>query len=135
MFDRLTVGDRTGILLPASCCWIALPASSRLRALRIAEARGCSAIGGPVGRFAYEGGKLWLTGLERCGGLMPLQEVYPELGERAVADWLSGTFHAKLDWLCSTGDRGSIFGSELTLTVEYGVVIDLVEKKFDKSSC
>jgi hypothetical protein len=131
--DRLIVGDRTGVLLPSKCCWVELPETERLRDIRRAES--CSAIGGPVGQYKYEAGRLWLTELYRCGGPIPLAEVYPELKNPAVAVWLNGTYHAKLDWLCRNSEKGYIYRTELTLIVERGAVTSVNEENFDQSAC
>jgi hypothetical protein len=133
LHDHLVFGNRSGVIFPPKCCWVDLPKTERLQAMRKAER--CSAIGGPVGQFKYEAGQLWLTGLYRCGGPVPLKDVYPDFDNPALAVWLSGTFHARLDWLCRDKQGRFVYGTELTLTVERGTVTAVSEANYDKSSC
>ena len=61
--DQIVVGALKGHIFPSDCCWVPLPPSEGLRAMKRAEFPGCSAIGGPVGMFELRDRKLWLTGL------------------------------------------------------------------------
>jgi len=134
LIDDFIYGDREGIIFPTECCWMDLPKSQKLLELRI-EGQNCSAMGGPVGKFKYANGRLWLTGLRRCGGSIELNSVFPELSNPALAVWLNGNFYAKLDWLCRNEQNLYVYKTELTLEVEKGVVISLIEKHYDKSTC
>lgn len=133
LHDELTFGERSGYIFPAQCCWLALPESEALTAMRRAER--CSAIGGPVGRYRYADDKIWLVGLRRCGGPVPLNDVFPELETPAHAVWLSGEFRAKLDWLCRAKDNSSVFAVELALRIERGNVVSTKTQRHDRSAC
>lgn len=95
LHDQLTHGTSSGYIFPATCCWLDLPPSEALFALKRAER--CSAIGGPVGSYRYQDDKLWLVELRRCSGAIPLNQVFPDLESPALAVWLSGDFTARLD--------------------------------------
>jgi hypothetical protein len=133
LYDQFKYGKDAGFIFPAECCWVKKPPSPKLR--EIATTEQCSAIGAPTSELKYEGGKLWLTGLHRCSGTIPLKEVYPEFGEVALAEWLSGTFQGKLNWLCLNKQNRAVFALELTLVVDKGVVTSATEKRNDKSAC
>ena len=134
LIDDFIYGDRKGIILPPKCCWMDLPKSDELRGLQM-EGQACSAIGGPVGKFKYENGSLWLTGLRSCGEYHELNSVFPDLSNPTLAAWLNGTFKAKLDWLCRNIHNQYVYKTELKLEVEKGVVISISEKHYDKSTC
>jgi hypothetical protein len=57
LLDQYTDGARTGHIFPSNCCWVELPSNDRIWEIRRKEF-GCSAIGGPVGEFKLEDGKL-----------------------------------------------------------------------------
>jgi hypothetical protein len=96
---------------------------------------GCSAIGGPVGRFKLEAGKLWLTGLRKCSGDVPLQAVYPDMTSPVVAEWLTGTFKTRLDFQCTVQGVQQVYAVAQELTVDKGVVQSLKETPNDTSAC
>jgi hypothetical protein len=133
LIDQYADGARIGRIFPSSCCWVELPDNERIWKIRRKEF-GCSAIGGPVGRFRLEDGKLWLTGLMKCGGDIPLQEIYPDMTSPALAEWLSGTFKTVLDYRCHAGSQ-SIYAVSQELVVEKGVVRSLKETANDLGAC
>ena len=114
LHDQYVVGAETGWIFPSECCWMKLPPSDRLIAMRRAEV-GCSAIGGPVGKFKLESGKLWLTGLHKCGGDVYLSEVYPDFKSATLANWLTGTFTAQIGLLCYDKHVKPIYSLEQVL--------------------
>lgn len=133
LVDQVSVGERTGVIWPKKCCWVGLPSSDKLREVAIAER--CSAIGGPVGVFRLDHGKLFLTALYRCGGPFPVQEIYPQYKSPQLADWVSGLYSAKLDWLCRDSASRPIYRTELELEIKDGIVTILKERTNDSSAC
>lgn len=127
LHDELLFNGKIGDIFPEKCCWMKLPESKKLNEIRKKEA--CSAIGGPVGKFKYEDGKLWLTSLFRCSGEIQLKEVYPDLSTPALATWLTGKFRAGFGYLCTDKSYKIIYESELTLTVDQGIVNSIEEIK------
>lgn len=134
LHDQYDADGLTGRIFPSECCWLQLPASTRLSEMKKAE-QGCSAIGGPVGTFKLDGGKLWLTGLYKCGGPVDLHEVYPDRESPVLADWLNGTFKTQLGFVCYDKQMRQVYQLEQVLTVEGGVVRDVVETSNDVSAC
>jgi hypothetical protein len=133
LHDQYIVGALEGNIFPSKCCWMELPQSKRLTDMRMEEP--CSAIGGPVGMFKLDGGRLWLTGLYKCSGRVDLHDIYPNLKSPALADWLSGTFSARLGFLCRDKNAQSVYSVEQVLIVEKGVVESLTETRNDISAC
>lgn len=133
LHDGLVFQGKSGIIYPVKCCWMELPSSEALTAIRRKEL--CSAIGGPVGNFRLQDGKLWLTELSRCSGTIPLSQVFSDLANPAHAIWVTGAFVGKLNWLCLGNDDRSIFELELSLQIERGVVVSISEYHRDKSKC
>jgi len=133
LVDQFSLGERTGVIWPKKCCWVGLPSSEKLREVAIAER--CSAIGGPVGVFHFDHGRLLLTALYRCGGAFPIQDIYPELKSPLVADWVNGLHSARLDWLCRDSSNRSIYRTELEFQIKEGVVTILSERNNDDSAC
>jgi hypothetical protein len=134
LFDQYTDGVRTGHIFPSSCCWVELRDNERIWEIRRQEI-GCSARGGPVGRFKLEAGKLWLTGLMKCGGDVPLQAIYPDMKGPVVAEWLTGTFKTRLDFQCTVQGVQEVYAVTQELTVDKGVVQSLKETRNDTSAC
>lgn len=133
LVDQFSFGERTGVIWPKKCCWVGLPSSEKLREVAISES--CSAIGGPVGVFRLDHGRLLLTALYRCGGSFPTQDIYPELKSPLIADWVSGLHSARLDWLCRDSSSRSIYRTELELEIKEGVVTVLNERNNDNDAC
>jgi hypothetical protein len=133
LVDQYADGARVGRIYPSDCCWVELRDNERIWQIRRKEF-GCTALGGPVGRFRLEDGKLWLTGLMKCGGDIPLQEVYPDMKGPAVAEWLSGTFKTVLDYRCWANGQ-SVYAASQELVVEKGVVRSLKETAHDLGVC
>ena len=133
LHDGLVYGDKTGPIFPTECCWLKLPDSPALTAMRRDE--NCSAIGGPVGEYRYQDGKLWLIELRRCGGTVPIREVFPDLPSPAVAVWLTGDYIAKLNWLCRDKENRGVYELELHLHVAQGNVVSVSEQRRDRSDC
>ena len=102
LLDRIQHAGLHGQILPEACCWVPLPPSPALAEARLAQQ--CSAIGGPVGRFALEDGQLWLQGLLTCGGELALSAIYPQMSGPVRADWVSGHFTLDLGPGCQGGD-------------------------------
>ena len=134
LHDQYVLGEKSGRIFPSECCWMSLPPSERLTAMKKAEV-GCSAIGGPVGEFKLQSGKLWLTGLLTCGGEVSLRKVYPDFENPALANWLTGTFKTQVGFLCYDNSAEPIYSVKQVLTVEEGVVTSLSETKNDTSAC
>jgi hypothetical protein len=131
--DQLTVDSQTGQIFPEKCCWLELPDSELLRSARRSES--CSAIGGPVGQFKLSEDKIWLTGLYKCGGGIPLKSVFPNLPDPAAAEWLSGKFIARVGYLCRNKVGAPVYKREISLVVQRGIVQSRDEKVNDDSSC
>ncbi|WP_426197683.1 hypothetical protein [Massilia sp. DWR3-1-1] len=134
LHDQYVAGAESGWIFPSQCCWMKLPPSERLTTMKKAEV-GCSAIGGPVGKFKLESGKLWLTGLLKCGGEVSLREVYPDFESPALANWLTGTFKTQVGFLCYDNSVRPIYSVKQVLTIDQGVVTSLSETKNDTSVC
>ena len=134
LHDQYLVGAQSGLIFPSECCWMKLPPSQRLTDMKRAEL-GCSAIGGPVGKFKLESGKLWLTGLLKCGGDVSLREVYPDLEGPALATWLTGTFNTQVEFLCYENPVRPVYSLQQVLTIEKGIVTSLSETRTDASIC
>lgn len=132
--DQIVVGKLQGHIFPSECCWVPLPPSEQLRAMKRAEFPGCSAIGGPVGTFELKEGKLWLTGLLKCSGAFDHRQIYPELASPAFADWLSGTFTVLLG-ACGYDPHlnGQAYARKQRITVDQGVVNSVTELGGDAS--
>ena len=130
LIDRIIVGDESGEIFPEKCCWLELPRTGGLIAAKRSEA--CSAIGGPVGRFELVGKQIWLVGLHRCSGDMPLKHVYPEMPDRTPATWLNGRYFVKLSPMCE-GDS-AIDRKHLTLEIDGGIAT-ITEQKVAESAC
>jgi hypothetical protein len=134
--DQIVVGALGGHIFPSDCCWVPLPPSERLRAMKHAEFPRCSAIGGPVGVFELRDRKLWLTGLFKCSGAFDHREVYPELASPAFASWLSGSFTLALG-PCGYDPRtgAEAYARKQRITVEQGVVRSVTEQDNPAGSC
>ena len=131
--DTLTIGDERGPIHPEKCCWLELPKTERLITAKRAES--CSAIGAPVGRFELVDQKIWLIGLSRCGGDLPLDQIFPEFGDRVQADWLNGVFFAKFTPMCLTKDGKEAYRTVLRLEVDSGLVSNMQRNELDESVC
>ena len=98
-----------------------LPPSYLLRDM--ARAEHCSALGGPRGVYRVDGGHLWLMRLRRCGGDIPLHEVFGGSGEPVVATWISAELVAQRGpVLCSRSQGGDLRQTTLRWRIEEGVV-------------
>ena len=134
LHDILFIDGHDGPFFPEKCCWVDLPRTEKLIAARRQE--NCSAIGGPVGRFRIADGKVWLVGLRRCGGDMPLKEIFPELGNPAFAKWLNGAFRAEVNHMClSPFSFGSLYRTTFRLEIKDGVVTDMQRQENDEADC
>ena len=106
--------------------WLDLPPSDLLR--DIARAERCSALGGPRGVYRVDGGRLWLMRLRRCGGDIPLHEVFGGSGEPVMATWISAELVAQRGpVLCSRSQGGDLRQTTLRWRVEEGVVRSATE--------
>lgn len=123
LMDRIVVDGVEGEIIPARCCWMPLPPSTALAEARLAQQ--CSAIGGPVGRFALVDGRLWLEGLATCGGPLPLQQIYPELGERVLADWLDGEATVSLPPWCADAEGRQVPQRQWRMQLVAGKVVSM----------
>lgn len=132
LLDTIVVGEESGEIVPEECCWVELPRSESLTAAKRSER--CSAIGGPVGRFELIGDELWLVGLLKCGGELPLSYVYPEMPERIPAVWLSGKYFVNLSPRCFGIDGAEKSRKYLTLNIVSGVV-SIESQRIDESEC
>lgn len=125
LFDKLEINNETGNLHQMGKGWLDLPPSEKLQELRRAER--CSAIGGPRGKYRVVDGKLWLTGLYRCGGDVSLDSVYAS-GEPILAKWISADLVAELGKaLCRRG-FAFVYERKLSLRVEEGMVTSMREE-------
>lgn len=133
--DRIWYQSRAGTIQQPGKGPLALPPSDRLRAMAMAES--CSsAVGGPRGVYRVMKGKLWLVGLHRCSGAVGLRDVYPAMLTPPVAKWVSGVVLARLGrLLCTSPDGWPIMETEVTMTLEKGIVVSLVERAGDTSVC
>ncbi len=132
LIDTIVVGEESGEILPEECCWVKLPKTESLTAAKLAES--CSAIGGPVGRFELIGEQIWLVGLLRCGGEMPLSYVYPDMPARVPATWLNGTYFVNLSPRCFGPMGAEKNRKHLTLRVAAGVA-SIQAQRIDESEC
>lgn len=133
LHDQLIIDSQSGQIFPEKCCWVDLPDSELLRSARLAER--CSAIGGPIGQFKLAEDRIWLSGLYRCGGALPLKSFFPNLPDPALAEWLSGKFFARVDYLCRNQAGALVYRREINLVIQHGVVKSREEKVNDDSSC
>jgi hypothetical protein len=134
MTDHYADGARSGRIFPSACCYVELPDNKRIWEIRKRDFHGCSAIGGPVGVFRLDDGKLWLTGLSKCSGDIPLKEIYPDLSGPLVAEWLTGTFRTVLEPRCWA--RGQTrYAVTQELVVEKGIVTSVKETPNDLTAC
>ncbi len=132
--DRIWYQSRAGTVHQEGAGPIALPPSTRLRAMAIAD--GCSARGGPRGVYKYMSGKIWLAGLHRCEGGVGLHEVYPDVRTPPVASWISGVLVARLGKrLCSSAVGTPVYEAEVRFTVVNGVVHAQEERFGMQSMC
>ena len=132
LLDTIVVGEESGEIVPEECCWVELPKSEILRAAKRSER--CSAIGGPVGRFELIGEQVWLVGLLRCGGELPLSYAYPEMPDRVPATWLSGKYFVSLTPRCFGANGASKSHKHLTLSIAAGVA-SIEAQWIDESEC
>jgi hypothetical protein len=133
LMDQIVVGDERGEIVPDKCCWVELPRTPLLVEARLAEQ--CSAIGGPVGTFALIDNKLWLEGLLRCGGDIPLQQIYPEATGPIMASWLNGNYVLKLTPLCYASGGQDVHRRVLEINVVDGGVTVIKETLADTTAC
>jgi len=134
LHDFVTIDGQDGQIFPEKCCLIELPKSEGLSAARNIE--NCSAIGGPVGRFRIADGKIWLVGLFRCAGDIPLEDIYPEMENPAHATWLSGVFYAAINFMCRKPNSfGSLYRTTFRLEIEKGVISNMQRKENDEAAC
>jgi hypothetical protein len=134
MTDHYSDGARSGRIFPSACCYVELPDNKRIWEIRKRDFHTCSAIGGPVGGFRLEAGKLWLTALFKCSGELPLKEIYPDMAGPVVAEWLTGTFRTVLEPRCYASGQTRYAVSQ-ELIVEQGVVRSLRETPNDITAC
>lgn len=132
LIDTIIVDGESGEIFPEKCCWLKLPKTDSLAAAKRAES--CSAIGGPVGRFELVDEQIWLIGLLRCGGEMPLSYVYPDMPDRILATWLNGTYFVNLSPRCFGSMGAEKNRRHLTLRVEAGIA-SIEAQKIDESDC
>lgn len=136
LHDQIVVGSLSGHIFPSECCWMPLPPSDKLAAMKRAEFPGCSAIGGPVGVFEYRDRKLWLTSLYKCSGAFDHRQVYPALASPAFADWLSGSYTLALG-PCGHDPRlgRQAYAHKQKITVVNGVVTAMSQQDDDGAFC
>lgn len=129
------IDGEEGAFYPDECCWVEIPRNERLRAA--ARAESCSALGGPVGRFQLWEDHVWLVGLYRCGGDMPLEEIYPEMEGPTLASWLTGRFTARFDRGSCGGDGWlkPVFFTTHHLVIEQGRVVSVETETLDPANC
>jgi hypothetical protein len=134
MTDYFSDGARSGRIFPSACCHVELPDNERIWEIRRRDFHTCSAVGGPVGVFRMEAGKLWLTGLAKCSGEFPLKDMYPGLESPALAAWLTGTFKTVLDPRCHANGQ-TRYAVTQELIVEKGIVTSVRETPNDLTAC
>lgn len=133
--DLVVIDGRNATLAPPECCWVKMPESAKLRAMRKAEMlSGCTAIGGPVGTFELRDRQLLLRNLRTCSGDIPLRDVFPNLPAPAPATWLTGTFNAHLGYVCMK-DGLAVPEKEIVMSVVAGKVVNSTETEHDKTAC
>ncbi|NMG35837.1 hypothetical protein GRF61_15420 [Azoarcus sp. TTM-91] len=97
LFDTVEYkGERMAVWLKGKP-WLELPWTPKLQEIRLREA-GCSALGGPRGRWRLENQQLWLIGLFTCRGEVPLEAVYDD-GQPIKGSWVTGEL---------VGERGKL---------------------------
>jgi len=138
LLDSLIVGEQNGIFFPDKCCWVDLPRTERF----LATVEECPSldIGGIVGNFRLADNKIWLVGLDSCRGDIPLEKIYPELGNPAPATWLNGIFFAKINSNSKTCNPMTetpipMYLTTLRLKIENGAVIDMQRQENEVPSC
>jgi hypothetical protein len=137
--DTLIIDKYDGVFFPDEGYWVDLPRTEKFRTA-IQKVSICSAAGGIVGRFRLADDKIWLVGLYSCGGDIPLEEIYPELDNPALATWLNGVFFAKIDWIpktCNpvTESPINMYRTTLRLKIDNGVVTDMQRQENDVPTC
>nr|WP_158382955.1 hypothetical protein [Comamonas testosteroni] len=134
LFDQIEISAQKGRLHHNAQGWMSLPESETLRSMRIAER--CSAMGGPRGKFSVADGSLWLTGVYRCGGDIPLSAVYPQSASHLLADWVTGDLTAELGKvICQSRDGFPIFERIASLSVQAGRVTQLSYQESGVEQC
>src|SRR5690554_2279514 len=132
LIDTIVVGEESGEIFPEECCWVELPKTEGLAAAKRSER--CSAIGGPVVRFELVEEQMWLVGLRRCGGDLPLSYVYPEMPDRVLATWLSGRYFVRLSPRCFGANGAEKSRRHLTLKIDAGIA-SIEAQQIDESEC
>jgi hypothetical protein len=126
LMDRVQYENETTTLWEQVKPWPDLPRSEKLQELRRSER--CSAIGGPRGIWHIVDSRLWLTGLFRCGGDVPLESVYGGTGEPIFAEWITATMLTHRGRrLCGSSYGRTVYEKTLTMKVEKGVVKEVTE--------
>lgn len=84
----------------------------------------CSAIGGPVGKWRIAENRLWLTGLDRCGGEVALSAVYGKSDDPLFAYWVTAELLSNRGIvLCGAPGFGDVvWERRLTIKIEEGFV-------------
>ena len=110
-----------------------LPPSPALSAALSAQA--CSAIGGPVGNFTLQNGKLALVSMRTCSGDLPLGQFYPGAPASIAATWLTGKFRIELDPLCASAAGPVLYATTMHLMVEAGNIVSVKKQARDAAAC
>lgn len=126
LMDLIEYDGRATIVWPDDKPWLDLPRNERLAELQ--RGQRCSAIGGPRAKWRLADDQLWLVGLFKCGGDIPLESVYGGNGEPILATWITGnliTHKGKL--LCRDFFGVGVFETTIVLRIENGVLKQAIE--------
>ena len=96
---------------------------------------GCSVVGGPVGVFRREGNTLYLTELDSCSGKLSLSEIYGVSEGEIIADWVSGIYIGKFNYLCEKPTGQYVFERVSRYVIEQGLFKNTNSSFHDRNEC
>ena len=126
LMDSINYDGRSTIVWSDDRPWLDLPENEKFTELR--RTQRCSAIGGPRAKWRLEDNRLWLVGLFKCGGDIPLENVYGN-SESILATWITGnllTHKGKL--LCREFYGVGIYETTIVLRIKNGILMGVTEK-------
>ena len=123
--DSIEYDKRITIVWPDDKPWLDLPVNEKFTELR--RTQRCSAIGGPRAKWRLEDNRLWLVGLFKCGGDVPLENVYGN-PQPILAAWITGnllTHKGRL--LCRESYGVGLYETTIVLRIENGILMGVTE--------
>lgn len=123
--DSIEYDGRVAVVWTEIHPWLELPENDKLIEMQRQER--CTAIGGPRGNWRLENGRLWLTGLFRCAGPVPLDVIYEGRGEPIFADWISGRLLTNRGKILCRRPFDVLTESTLALDVVKGIVVGVTD--------